>query len=148
MATKTPPPTDEPVLPPGSAPPPDHPPPVEPPLNAPPVDMPPPSSKPPSPDGIPQPPGSAPMTPGTAPAPKQGETEQPSVTPPPLQVQPPTDAQYAWFAANPKYSPISASLARYIHRGTLSTDGTFTPEGPGTPVINSTDGSFGVGIPA
>jgi hypothetical protein len=99
-----------------------------------------------------------------APAPNKPPIDPPPIDPPPIdppgpvdpveeityvgpQIPPPNDAQYAWLAQNPQFMRISHALSTFTARGTLDTGGNFTPEGPGTPVLDSMDGSFGVGIP-
>jgi hypothetical protein len=66
---------------------------------------------------------------------------------PPIQMAPPTDAQIQWRRQNPEYVRTSLGFGPFDSRGTLRPDGTFIAEGPGQPVHDSTDGSYGVGIP-
>ena len=66
---------------------------------------------------------------------------------PPIQMRPPTSAQVAWRQQNPDYVRTSLGFGLYDSRGTLRPDGSFIAEGPGSPVHDSTDGSYGVGIP-
>ena len=72
---------------------------------------------------------------------------QPLQVTPPMQMPPPTDAQTAWILANQPYERISHTIGSYTNRGTLDPSGAFTLEAPGFPVVDSVDGTFGVGVP-
>lgn len=66
--------------------------------------------------------------------------------PPSPQNAPPTEAQNDWLLAHPRHSRMShgLSLAGWVERGTLRTDGNFVPES--LMPVHDGQGDFGVGV--